>query len=87
MNHINLVPRTSARLAKDIIALSTKEVDTIIDALHAWSSALANNPDELSSDETHQILYNAEGELNLEAMENLADRLVTRRLAQMGAAS
>ena len=65
--------------------LNTEEVDTVIDALHAWSSALANNPDELSSDETYQILYNAEGELNLEAMENLANRLVTHRLAQMGA--
>ena len=42
MNHMNLVPRTSARLDKAIIALSSEEVDILIEALRWMNSG----PDE-----------------------------------------
>jgi len=45
MNHMNLVPRTSARLDKAIIALSSEEVDILIEAM-LWLNNHSGSPFE-----------------------------------------
>ena len=77
MNNItSTVARTPVRLTEATVALSPEEVDIIIDALQTWSAALGTEP---SPEAAHKIIYDAEGELDVEAMSELADRLLTVR--------
>ena len=76
MNRFKLAPRTSARLDEAALALSAVEVDILLDALLTWTAVLGTEP---SPEAAHKIIYDAEGELDLEAMSDLADRLLTVR--------
>ena len=77
MNNItSTVARTPARLAEATVALSPEEVDILLDALLSWTAVLGTEP---SPEAAHKIIYDAEGELDVEAMSELADRLLTVR--------
>ena len=76
MNQFKLAPRTSPSLDEAALALSAVEVDILLDALLTWTAVLGTEP---SPEAAHKIIYDAEGELDLEAMSDLADRLLTVR--------
>ena len=77
MNNItSTVARTPVRLTEATVALSPEEVDILLDALLSWTAVLGTEP---SPEAAHKIIYDAEGELDVEAMSELADRLLTVR--------
>ena len=77
MNNImSTVVRTPAHLTEATVALSPEEVDILLDALLSWTAVLGTEP---SPEAAHKIIYDAEGELDVEAMSELADRLLTVR--------
>ncbi|SVB97662.1 uncharacterized protein METZ01_LOCUS250516 [marine metagenome] len=76
MNQFKLAPRTSPSLDEAAVVLSSEEVEILLDALLTWTAVLGTEP---SPEVAHKIIYDAEGELDLEAMSDLADRLLTVR--------
>ena len=76
MNRFKLAPRTSPSLDEAAVVLSVEEVEILLDALLTWTAVLGTEP---SPEAAHKIIYDAEGELDLEAMSDLADRLLTVR--------
>ena len=76
MNRFKLAPRTSPSLDEAAVVLSVEEVEILLDALLTWTAVLGTDP---SPEAAHKIIYAAEGELDLEAMSDLADRLLTVR--------